>query len=69
MRAHGDIDNKYTKSNSILSVKRIFSEISETLPPGLTIGRIVTIFLLGVLVLFLLMQIIHIIEGKGAKEP
>ena len=64
----GDDENKYTKSKNTFSVKRICSEISETLPPGLTIGRIVTIFSLGVIFLFLLMQIIHIIEGKGVKE-
>ncbi len=64
-----DDENKYAKSKNTLSVKRICADISETLPAGLTIGRIITIFSLGVLFLFLLMQIIHIIEGKGVKEP
>jgi hypothetical protein len=62
-------DNKYSKSKNTFNVKRIFAEISETLPPGLTIGRLVTIFSLGIFFLFLLMQIIYIIEGKGVKEP
>ncbi len=63
----GDDDNKY-KSNDTFSIKRIYAEISDSLPPGLTIGRIVTIFSLGVLFLFLLMQIIHIVEGKGVQK-
>ena len=50
------------------SLKRMFTEINKTLPPGLSINRILLIFFLGIALLFVLMQIIYVIEGKTVKK-
>ena len=60
----GDDEKKY-KSGDTFSINLMFTEIPKPLPPRGTNGRRVTIFSIGILFLFLLMLIIHMIEGKS----
>jgi hypothetical protein len=47
--------------------KRMCADINSTLPPGLTVQRLLLIFGLGIAFLFALMHIVVLLDGKPRR--